>query len=135
MNDAERQAFLDRPFAATISTAGAGGSVHSVPAWYVYRDGVFRVWTDANRRWVRNLKRSNKVSVVVPEHEPPFGAVVVHGMAEVATDAPGTDETIRSIVERYMPPDQVDSYMQMWSPLRTIVHITPTLIRSWGRGF
>lgn len=135
MNEDELQAFLDRPLTAVISTLSPSGAVHGIPAWYSFDDGVFVIWTDANRRWVRNLHHSVKVSVVVAEHEMPFGAVIVHGTATVATDEPGTDEAIHRIVERYVPPDGIEAYIQSWASLRTIVRITPTLIRSWASGY
>ena len=135
MNDTEIRAFLDRSFTATVSTVSPQGTVHSVPVWFDYQDGVFTIWTDSARGWVRNLRKNSNASVVVAEHQPPFAAVVAHGMGEVAVDAPGTDEAIRRIVERYLPAEQIDAYLKLWSILRTIVRIRPTLVRSWSRGY
>ncbi len=135
MNETELQAFLDRPFTATVSTVSPRGTVHSVPVWFRYGEGVFTVWTDSARRWVRHLAKNSNATVVVAEHQAPFAAVVVHGMGEVTIDEAGTDEAIRRIVERYLPADQVDAYLKVWSSLRTIVRIRPTLIRSWSRGY
>jgi nitroimidazol reductase NimA-like FMN-containing flavoprotein (pyridoxamine 5'-phosphate oxidase superfamily) len=137
MNDEERQTFLDRPFSGIVSTLGPGpgATVHSVPVWYDFRDGIFVIWTDAGRRWVRNIERNDKVSIVVAEHEAPYAAVIAHGTAEVTIDEAGMDDAIRGIVEKYIPEAEVDDYIGSWSSLRTIVRITPTLLRSWGRGY
>lgn len=135
MNDAELQSFLDRSLTATVATVGAGGTAHSVPVWYRFEGGLFTVWTDSSRRWVRNLQRNPQASVVVAEHGPPFAAVVARGTAEVAIDQPGTDDEIRRIVRRYLPAEEVDAYIAQWSTLRTIVRIRPLQLRSWARGF
>jgi len=135
MNDAEIQSFLGRALTATVSTVGVRNTAHGVPVWYRFKDGLFRVWTDASRLWVRNLRRNPQVSVVVAEHEPPFGAVVSRGKAEVAVDQPGTDEEILGIVRRYLAEEEVADYVQQWSILRTIIRIRPLQIRSWARGF
>lgn len=135
MNDAELRAFLDRALTATIATVGVRGTPHGVPVWYRFGDGLFKVWTDPSRRWVRNLEHNPEVSVVVAEHGPPFAAVVARGRAEVAVDQPGTDDEIRRIALRYLPEDEVDGYIAQWSTLRTIVRIRPRQIRSWARGY
>jgi PPOX class probable F420-dependent enzyme len=135
MNDRELEAFLDRPLTATISTGSHSGAPHSVPVWYRFADGLFTVWTDASRRWVRNLQSRPEVSVVVAEHDAPFAAVVARGTAEVAIDQPGTDDEIRRIAQRYLSEDEVDAYVAQWPALRTIVRIKPLQIRSWSRGF
>ena len=46
MNESELQAFLDRPMTAIVATVGAKGGAHSVPVWYRFKAGSFRIWTD-----------------------------------------------------------------------------------------
>ncbi len=135
MDDEELQAYLDRPMTAVNSTVGAKGAPHSVPVWYRFADGRFTIWTGTARRWVRNIENNSRVSIVVAEHVEPFAAVVVRGVAEIAVDTPVVDEEIRRIALRYMPPEDVDRYIEQWASIRAIVSITPTQIRSWGRGF
>ena len=135
MNKAELQAFLDRPMTAIVATVGAKGGVHSVPVWYRFRAGSFRIWTDGSRQWVKNARRNPQVSVVVAEHEAPYAAVVARGEAEVEVEPPGMKDDIRGIVERYIPEGEVDAYIAQWATLRTIVRIEALQIRAWGRGF
>jgi PPOX class probable F420-dependent enzyme len=135
MDERELQAFLDRQLTAIISTISRSGTPHSVPVWYRFGDGLFTVWTDSSRRWVRNLKSNAAVSVVVAEHNAPFAAVVARGTAEVAVGQPGTEDEIGRIVRRYLPEGEVDDYVAQWSGLQTIVRIKPLQVRSWARGF
>ena len=135
MNKAELQAFLDRPMTAIVATVGAKGGVHSVPVWYRFKAGSFRIWTDGSRQWVKNARRNPQVSVVVAEHEAPYAAVVARGEAEVEVEPPGMKDDIRGIVERYIPEGEVDAYIAQWATLRTIVRIEALQIRAWGRGF
>jgi nitroimidazol reductase NimA-like FMN-containing flavoprotein (pyridoxamine 5'-phosphate oxidase superfamily) len=39
MNEAELQAFLDRPLTATVSTVSLQGRPHSIPVWFVHHEG------------------------------------------------------------------------------------------------
>ena len=135
MNESELQAFLDRSMTAIVATVGVKGGAHSVPVWYRFKAGSFRIWTDGSRQWVKNARRNPQVSVTVAEHEAPFAAVIAHGMAEVEVDPPGMEDDIRAIVERYIPERDVDAYIGHWPALRTIVRIEALQIRAWGKGY
>ncbi len=135
MNESEVQAFLDRSMTAIVATVGAKGGAHSVPVWYRFKAGSFRIWTDGSRQWVKNARRNPQVSIAVAEHESPFAAVIGRGMAEVEVDPPEMEEDIRAIVERYVPESEVDAYITQWATLRTIVRIEALQIRAWGRGY
>ena len=135
MNKAELQAFLDRPMTAIVATVGAKGGVHSVPVWYRFMAGSFRIWTDGSRQGVKNARRNPQVSVVVAEHEAPYAAVVARGEAEVEVEPVGMKDDIRGIVGRYIPEGEVDAYIAQWAALRTIVRIEALQIRAWGRGY
>ncbi len=135
MNDEELQAFLDGQLTAAITTIGRAGNPHSVPVWYRFAEGSFRIWTDESRAWVKNALRNPQMSVVVAEHEAPFAAVVVRGNADVLIDPPELDAEVRAIVERYIPEAEVDAYIAPWTSLRTIVRIEPSSVRAWARGY
>ena len=135
MNEKALQAFLDRPLTATISTVGTSGRPHAVPVWYRFRNGVFVVWTDASRRWVRNARRRPDVGIVVAEHLAPFAAAVASGRAELLTEEPVGNTEVRLLVERYIAGDEVEAYIAQWSQLKTVVRVKAERMRSWGRGF
>ena len=135
MNEEEIQAFLDRSLTAIVSTVGRKGNAHSVPVWYRFADGSFRIWTDESRAWVKNALRHAQMSVAVAEHEPPFAAFIARGTAEVLIDPPGMADEVRAIVARYIPAAEVDAYIAPWTSLRTIVRIEASDVHAWGRGY
>ena len=135
MDESELQAFLDRSLTAIVATVGAKGGAHSVPVWYRFTAGSFRIWTDGSRQWVKNARRNPQVSIAVAEHEAPFAAVIAHGTADIEVDPPELENDIRAIVERYIPESEVDAYIAQWAALRTIVRIEALQIRAWGRGY
>ncbi len=135
MNEEELQVFLDRSLTAIVATAGRTGNVHSVPVWYRFAEGSFRIWTDGSRAWVKNARRHPQMSIAVAEHEAPFAAVIARGTAEVLIDPPGMDAEVRAIVARYIPEAEVDAYIAPWTSLRTIVRIEASDIRGWARGY
>ncbi len=135
MNEAELRAFLDRPITAVVATVGRNGGAHSVPVWFAYVDGAFIVWTDANRRWVQNVRANPRMSITVAEHETPYAAVVARGEAEVLDDPSDLAADVRRIVERYIPAGEVDAYIEPWGMLKTIVRIVPASTRAWARGY
>ena len=135
MNESELQAFLGRSMTAIVATVGAKGGAHSVPVWYRFKAGSFKIWTDGSRQWVKNVQRNPQVSVAVAEHVAPFAAVIVRGKAEVEVGAPGMEDDIRGIVERYISEGEVDAYISQWAALRTIVRSEALQIRAWGRGY
>ena len=67
MNEEEIQPFLDRSLTAIVSTVGRMGNAHSVPVWYRFADGSFRIWTDGSRAWVKNARRHPQMSAA--KHE------------------------------------------------------------------
>jgi PPOX class probable F420-dependent enzyme len=139
MSPSELRAFLGRTAPALLGVVGTlqeDGSPHVVPVWYRYDGEAVSIWSDEGRGWVRNVLRDPRVSFSVQEIEPPYGAVVMHGRAEVETsDDHAIDDEIRRITRRYIEEPEVESYVAGWSNLRTIVTIHPEAISSWGRGY
>jgi PPOX class probable F420-dependent enzyme len=135
----ELQAFLDRTRPAllgVVATVRRDGSPHAVPVWYRWDGEAARIWTDEGRGWVRNALRDPRVAFSVQETEPPFAAVVMHGLVEVRSGDDGeTAAEIRAITRRYIDEEQVEQYVAGWTHLRTIAVIRPTTITSWGRGY
>ena len=134
MNEGDLSAFLARPLTAVIGTLARDGAPHAVPVWYRFDGHAFTIWTDEQRAWVRQLRRDPRCALTVAEHEPPFGAVLVRGRAEIATGADTAPE-IRRIAERYVEADEVDAYIDSFRMLHTIVTVIPQVMRSWGRGY
>jgi PPOX class probable F420-dependent enzyme len=135
VNEAELTAFLARPLTAVVSTTGKDGAPRAAPVWFLYEGGRVLIWSDAGRGWVRNLARRPQVAITAAEHEPPFAAAVLRGTAIVQGDRPDAAAVIRRITAKYIPAHEVDAYIARFAALTTIVEITVTAARSWGRGY
>jgi len=131
--------FLDRtdpPLLGVVGTIRADGGPHAVPVWYRYDGERIHIWTHEARAWVQNLLRDNRIALTVPEVAPPFSAVILRGHAQVRTsNEPDITAEIHAITRRYVPADEVESYVADWPRLRTIVSITPEHTTSWGKGY
>jgi len=126
---------VDPPLIGVVATVRADGSPHAVPVWYGWDGQAVSIWTDHERAWVRNLVHDPRAAFTAQQGEPPYGAVIIRGRAEIS--APGDDvgDEIRRIARRYLPEADCDGYIAAWPDLRTIVRIRPLTVRAWSRGY
>jgi PPOX class probable F420-dependent enzyme len=65
LSEAEIRELLDEERVAVVSSLGTRGWPHSMPLWFVPRDGVVWIWTYAKSQKVRNLERDPRATVLV----------------------------------------------------------------------
>lgn len=138
MTPAEIGSILDQaspPLLGVIATLRADGSPHAVPVWYGWDGDVVSIWTHHDRAWVRNLRRDPRVAFTAQQAQPPYGAVLVRGRADMSAPGANVDADIRRIAGRYLPERERDSYIGAWPQLRTVVRVHPATIRGWSRGY
>jgi hypothetical protein len=107
----DRELFLAEPHVAALSVAaGQGRGPFSVPIWYQYAPGG-EAWvlTEAASRKARLIEAAGRFTLMVERVMPTVRYVSVEG--PVTRTAPGTDELLREIAARYLPPDQVQGYI------------------------
>lgn len=61
----EQRELLDSERVAVVSTLGPRGWPHSMPMWFVVRDGEIWTWTYAKSQKVRNLERDPRATLLV----------------------------------------------------------------------
>jgi nitroimidazol reductase NimA-like FMN-containing flavoprotein (pyridoxamine 5'-phosphate oxidase superfamily) len=108
----ERERFLAEPHIAALSVAaGADRGPLTVPIWYQYQPGG-EAWvlTPPGSRKARLIESAGRFSLMVDRLEPTVRYVSVEGA--VARVEPGTDELLRELTERYLPPDKVEPYLE-----------------------
>ena len=135
MTPEEISRYLDQAPArpvGVVATLRADGSPHALPVWYWYDGAAVFIWTGEDRAWVHHLRRDPRVAFSVQDQAEPYAAVLMRGTAETS---PADDETIRRIVAGYVPAAEIDAYIEIWKSLQTMVKITPSEIRAWGRGY
>jgi PPOX class probable F420-dependent enzyme len=65
LSDGELRQLLDEERIAVVSSLGPRGWPHSMPLWFVPRDGTIWIWTYAKSQKVRNLERDPRATVLV----------------------------------------------------------------------
>src|SRR5262249_34501091 len=69
LSEAEVAELLDSERVAVVSSIGPRGWPHSMPLWFVARDGEVWIWTYAKSQKVRNLERDPRATVLVETGE------------------------------------------------------------------
>ena len=107
----DRELFLAEPHIAALSvSAGPGRGPLTLPIWYQYEPGG-EAWvlTEAKSRKVRLIEAAGRFSLMVERSAPTTRYVSVEG--PVTRTIPETDELLREITERYLPPEKVSGYL------------------------
>src|SRR5215475_15359412 len=65
LGEAELLELLEDERIAIVSSNGPRGFPHSMPMWFVPRDGEVWIWTYAKSQKVRNLERDPRATVLV----------------------------------------------------------------------
>jgi hypothetical protein len=107
----DREAFLAEPHVAALSvSAGQGRGPLTVPIWYQYTPGG-EAWvlTEARSRKARLIEAAGRFTLMVERVMPTVRYVSVEG--PVTRTVPWTDQLLREITERYLPPDMVAAYI------------------------
>ena len=108
----DREAFLAEPHVAALSvSAGQGRGPFTVPIWYQYAPGG-EAWilTEAASRKARLIEAAGCFTLMVERVMPTARYVSVEG--PVTRTVPETDELLREIAARYLPPEDVPAYIE-----------------------
>ena len=65
LSELERRELLEAERIAVVSSLGPRGWPHSMPLWFVAREGEVWIWTYAKSQKVRNLERDARATVLV----------------------------------------------------------------------
>jgi len=88
LSEEELGALLEGERIAVVSSIGPRGWPHSMPMWFVPRDGEVWVWTYAKSQKVRNLERDPRATLLLEKgHE--YGELrgaMIEAEAEIHTD-------------------------------------------------
>jgi hypothetical protein len=109
----DRELFLAEPHIAALSvSAGPGRGPLTVPMWYQYEPGG-EAWilTEAASMKARLIEAAGRFTLMVERVAPTVRYVSVEG--PVTRTVPETDELVRGITERYLPPEKVPAYLAL----------------------
>jgi len=128
--------FLRGRHSMSIATFNHDGTIHLVAMWYGFHDGKPAFETFAKSQKVLNLKRDNRISVLVEDggQYDELRGVEIVGTARVIDD-PGVIMAIaRNVVERYVElqdPADLDAVAAGMANKRSAIVIEPDRVVSW----
>ena len=134
----EQDELLERERIVVVSTHGPRGWPHSMPLWYVLRDGEIWVYTYAKSQKVRNLERDPRATLLVETgHE--YGelrGVEIEAEAEIHRDLDTVYEVARELTLRYagnisrVTGDAAEA-LKAQARKRVAVRFEPKRVASW----
>src|SRR4249919_3054541 len=138
LSDAELLELLEGERIAVVSSVGPRGWPHSMPMWFVARDGEVWIWTYAKSQKVRNLERDPRATVLV-ETGREYGelrGVMVEAEAEIHRDR----ETVLSLAEELTLRDaegissvegDAKAALEAQAPKRVAIHFGAVRTATW----
>lgn len=116
LDDVATAAFLDEPgHLVRIGTVDDDGMPRVTPTWFVHLDGVILFTPRAESVFLANVRRDNRVGLVIDETALPYRKVNVAGRVELLHDLGDDDawrDQYRAIATRYIEPDAAEAYIQ-----------------------
>jgi PPOX class probable F420-dependent enzyme len=138
LSEAERLELLEQERIAIVSSLGPRGWPHSMPMWFVPRDGEIWIWTYAKSQKVRNLERDARATVLIETgHE--YGelrGVMIEAEAEIHRDLEAVLGFAEELTLRYAEGiSSVDgdakAALEAQVPKRVAIHFKPVRLASW----
>jgi nitroimidazol reductase NimA-like FMN-containing flavoprotein (pyridoxamine 5'-phosphate oxidase superfamily) len=126
MNTEEINAFLAKPNDAIIAINRSGKGAQLAPVWFFWDGEAFYFSTDKQSAKYLNMTRDANISVIVNEtavhtYVTAYGKVEFLQTKEVSTDL------LRSVVEKYIPPEQRAQYASVINALNASASIVMVL--------
>jgi PPOX class probable F420-dependent enzyme len=120
-----------------VSTIGPRGWPHSMPLWYVPRDGEVWIYTYAKSQKVRNLERDPRATLLVETgHE--YGelrGVEIEAEAGIHREHGAVFELAKELTARYADGADVDEAaaeaLRAQARKRVAIHFQPRRVATW----
>jgi PPOX class probable F420-dependent enzyme len=138
LSDDDRLDLIESERIVVVSTLGLRGWPHSMPLWYVPRDGEIWIYTYAKSQKVRNLERDPRATLLIETgHE--YGelrGVEIEAEAAIHRDVDTVFEVARELTLRYSSDiSSVDgdaaAALRSQAQKRVAVHFEPRRTATW----
>jgi PPOX class probable F420-dependent enzyme len=138
LGDEELRQLLEQERVAVVSSLGPRGWPHSMPLWYVPREGEIWVWTYAKSQKVRNLERDPRATVLVETgHE--YGELrgaMIEAEAELHRDFDTVLSFAEELTLRYAEgiasvEGDAKAALEAQAPKRVAIRFRPLRTASW----
>ncbi|HET6571845.1 MAG TPA: pyridoxamine 5'-phosphate oxidase family protein [Solirubrobacterales bacterium] len=138
LSEAEQLELLEAERVAVVCSNGPRGFPHSMPLWFVPREGEVWIWTYAKSQKVRNLERDPRATVLIETgHE--YGELrgaMIEAEARIHRDFETVLGFAEELTVRYA--DGIDSVegdakaaLEAQAPKRVTIHFKPLRTATW----
>ncbi len=123
--------FLNHVTVARVCTYNKDGSIHAAPVWFYYESGKVIFGTPDKSVKAKNLRRDNRITILVDDEGPPTRGVLIYGDAEITTE--NIEETALKVFNRRMDSQRAIEYREGLFKLTdwVTVVVTPKKIASY----
>ncbi|MFQ5873632.1 MAG: PPOX class F420-dependent oxidoreductase [Dehalococcoidia bacterium] len=130
MEPSEIYEFLRGKRIAVLATIGKGGAPHLTSMWYAYENESITFWPGADAVKVKNIRRDDRVSVLVDVHQEPYKGVRIDGTAVV--EEANVRDRAYVIARRYLGHKEGTEYVDQYGDgLGVIIKVTPRRFYTW----
>jgi PPOX class probable F420-dependent enzyme len=138
LTDAEQVELLANGRIVIVTSIGPRGWPHSMPMWFVVRDGEIWVWTYAKSQKVKNLERDPRATLLIETgHEyTELRGIQIEAEAELIRDTDQVFEFAKELTVRYaegiesVEGDAAEA-LKAQAPKRVAIHFKPVLVATW----
>ena len=134
----EQRELLDEERIVVATSIGPRGWPHSMPLWFVVRDGDIWCWTFAKSQKVKNLERDPRCTLLVEAgHEyQELRGIQIEAETEIVRDVDEIFEFAKELTVRYA--EGIDSIegdaaaaLKAQAPKRVALHFKPVRTATW----
>jgi PPOX class probable F420-dependent enzyme len=138
LSDAEQRELLEGGRIVVVSSLARNGWPHSMPLWYVPRDGELWIWTYAKSQKVRNLERDPRATLLIETgyEYTELRGVMIEAEAEIHRDVETVSEFGKQLTVRYS--EGIESVegdaaaaLQAQAAKRVAIHFHPRRTATW----
>jgi PPOX class probable F420-dependent enzyme len=137
LSEAELLELLESERVAIVTSLGPRGWPHSMPLWYVPREGEVWIWTYAKSQKVRNLERDPRATVLIETgHE--YGELrgaMIEAEAEIIRDFDTVLAFAEELILRTTGISSVEAdaraALEAQAPKRVAIRFRPLRTASW----
>ena len=138
LSDESLRELLEEERVAVVSSLGPRGWPHSMPMWFVTREGQVWVWTYAKSQKVRNLERDQRATVLV-ETGREYGelrGVMIEAQAEIHRDFGTVIGFAEELTVRYAEgissvEGDAKAALEAQAPKRVAIQFRPVRTATW----
>lgn len=123
---------------ATVSTIGPRGWPHTMPLWFLQRDGEVWAWTYGKSQKVKNLERDPRATVLIEAGAAyaELRGVMVEADVEIHRDPETVGTFARELAVRYasrigVEPEQAADVFAPQVPKRVVLRFRPVRTATW----